>query len=69
MVGVVWFGLEGSEFNIMNQSMNESGRYRAARAAKNQKYPKSCRHNNIGLVLDVLSRGSIMDAQYTHVES
>ena len=32
-VGMVWY-----EFNIVNQSMNQGGRYRAARAAK-----KSCR--------------------------
>ena len=31
---MVWFGLDGSEFKTINQSMNDKGGHRAARAAK-----------------------------------
>ena len=34
---MVWYGLNGSEFN----TMNDKGRYRAARAAKNQNVCKT----------------------------
>ena len=32
---MVWLGRDGSEFKTINESMNDKGGHRAARAAKN----------------------------------
>ena len=47
-VGMAWY-----EFNIVNQSINQSGRYRAARAAKKTKmfreHPERAALENLNL--------------------
>ena len=40
-VGLVWFGLDGSEFKTIRQSINDKGGHRAARVTKKTKNAKT----------------------------